>query len=79
MSGAILCPVVAVGGILGGAKLGSRLGNGKNVFFTVMGQQDDGSNYVQSFRFLNKRTAKKHQKELIKLTGLQMGQVKSSG
>ena len=71
--------VVAVGGILGGAKLGSRLGNGKNVFFTVMGQKDDGSNYVQSFRFLNKRTAKKLQKELIKLTGLQMGQVKSSG
>ena len=57
----------------------ARLGNGKNVFFTVMGQQDDGLNYVQSFRFLNKRTAKKLQKELIKLTGLQMGQVKSSG
>ena len=75
----ILCPVVAVGGILGGGKLGSRLGNGKNVFFTVMGQKDDGSNYVQSFRFLNKRTAKKLRKELIKFTGLQMGQVKSSG
>ena len=74
----VLCPVVAVGGILGGAKLGSRLGKGKNVFFTVMGQQDDGSNYVQSFRFLNKRTAKKLQKELMKFTGLQMGQVKSS-
>ena len=79
MSGGVLCPVVAVGGILGGAKLGSRLGKGKNVFFTVMGQQDDGSNYVQSFRFLNKKIAKKLQKELIKFTGLQMGQVKSSG
>ena len=44
-----------------------------------MGQKDDGSNYVQNFRFLNKRTAKKLQKELIKFTGLQMGQVKSSG
>ena len=77
MSGGVLCPVVAVGGILGGGKLGSRLGKGKNVFFTVMGQKDDGSNYVQSFRFLNKRTAKKLQKELIKFTGLQMGQVKT--
>ena len=79
LAGAVLCPVVAVGGILGGAKLGSRLGKGKNVFFTVMGKKDDGSNYIQSFRFLNKRTAKKHQKELIKFTGLQMGQIKSSG
>ena len=78
-AGTVLCPVVAVGGILGGGKLGSRLGNGKNVFFTVMGQKDDGSNYVQSFRFLNKRTAKKLRKELIKFTGLQHGQVKSSG
>ena len=75
----VLCPVVAVGGILGGGKLGSRLGDGKNVFFTVMGKKDDGSNYVQSFRFLNKRTAKKLRKELIKFTGLQHGQVKSSG
>ena len=77
MTGVVLCPVVAVGGIFGGGKLGSRLGNGKNVFFTVMGQKEDGSNYVQSFRFVNKRTAKKLQKELIKLTGLKMGQVKT--
>ena len=79
MSGGVLCPVVAVGGILGGAKLGSRLGKGKNVFFTVMGQKEDGSNYVQSFRFPNKKITKKFQKEVIKLTGLKMGQVKSSG
>ena len=79
MAGSVLCPVVAVGGILGGGKLGSRLGKGQNVFFTVLGQKDDGSNYVQSFRFLNKRTAKKLRKELIKFTGLQHGQIKSSG
>ena len=79
VSAGLLCPVVAVVGIFGGGKLGSRLGNGKNVFFTVMGQKDDGSNYAQSFRFINKRTAKKLQKELIKLTDLQMGEVKSFG
>ena len=72
-------PVVFAIGVCGGGQTGAKLGKGKNVFFTVMGQKDDGSNYVQSFRFLNKRTAKKHQKELIKFTGLQMGQVKSSG
>ena len=79
LAGAVLCPVLLLGGVFGGGKSGSRLGNGNNVFFTVMGKQDDGSNYVQNFRFLNKRTAKKLQKELIKFTDLQMGQVKFSG
>ena len=75
----VLCPVALAAGVFGGSKLGTRLGKGKNVFFTVMGQKDDGTNYAQSFRFLNKRTAKKLQKELIKLTSLQMGQVKTIG
>ena len=73
----VFCPVALAVGVFGGGKTGARLGKGKNFFFTVMGQQDDGSNYVQSFRFLNKKTAKKFQKELIKFTGLQMGQVKT--
>ena len=75
----VFCPVALAVGVFGGGKTGARLGKGKNFFFTVMGQKDDGSNYVQSFRFLNKRTAKKLQKELIKLTSLQMGQVKTIG
>ena len=75
----VFCPVAVAVGVAGPNKVGSILGKGNNYFFTVMGQKEDGSNYVQSFRFLNKRTAKKHQKELIKFTGLQMGQVKSSG
>ena len=78
LAGAVLCPVVAVGGILGGAKLGSRLGKGKNVFFTVMVQKDDGSNYVQSFTLPNKKITNKFKKKVIKLTGLRMGEVKSS-
>ena len=75
----VFCPVAVAVGVAGGNKAGSILGKGNNYFLTVMGQKDDGSNYVQSFRFLNKKTAKKLQKELIKFTGLQMGQVKSSG
>ena len=74
----VFCPVALAVGVFGGGKTGARLGKGKNFFFTVMGQQDDGSNYVQSFRFLNKKTAKKLQKELIKLTNLQMGQFRET-
>ena len=72
----MFCPVALAAGVYGGGKVGSKLGKGKNFFFTVMGQNDDGSNYVQSFRFLNKKRAKKLQKELIKLSSLQMGEVK---
>ena len=74
----VFCPVALAVGVFGGGETGAKLGKGKN-FFTVIEQQVEGSNYVQSFRFLNKKTAKKLQKELIKITGLQMGQVKSSG
>ena len=75
MSG-VFCPVALAVGVFGGGKTGSRLGKGKNFFFTVMGQKDDGSNVALSFRFLNKKIAKKLQKELIKLTSLKMGQIK---
>ena len=75
----VFCPVAVAVGVAGGNKAGSILGKGNNYFLTVMGQKDDGSNYVQSFTFPNKKITKKFQKEVIKLTGLKIGQVKSSG
>ena len=45
----VLCPVALAAGVFGGGKLGSKLGKGKNFFFTVMGHKDDGSIVVQSF------------------------------
>ena len=74
----VFCPVALAVGVFGGGKTGSKLGKGKNVFFTVMGQKADGSNFVQSFRFINKKTAKKLKKELIQLTNLQMGQFRET-
>ena len=70
----VFCPVALAVGVFGGGKVGAKLGNGKNFFFTVIGKKDDGSDVAQSFRFLNKKMAKKLQKELIELTSLQMGQ-----
>ena len=64
------CPVAMPLGVAGGNKAGSILGKGNNYFLTVMGKKDDGSNYVQNLRFVNKKTAKTLKKELIKLTGL---------
>ena len=45
----VFCPVAVAVGVAGGNKAGSILGKGNNYFLTVMGQKDDGSNYVQSF------------------------------
>ena len=47
----VLCPVALAAGVFGGGKVGAKLGQGKNYFFTVMGQKDDGSNIIQSFDF----------------------------
>ena len=74
----VFCPVAVAVGVAGPNKVGSILGKGNKYFFTVMGQKEDGSNYVQSFKFPNKKITKKFQKEVIKLTGLKIGQVKSS-
>ena len=66
----VFCPVAVAVGVAGPNKVGSILDKGNNYFFTIMGQKEDGSNYVQSFRFINRRTAKKLKKELIQLTNL---------
>ena len=74
----VFCPVAVAVGVAGGNKASSILGKGNNYVLTVMGQKDDGSIYIQSFNFTNKKITNKFQKEVIKLTGLKMGQVKSS-
>ena len=75
-SGGVLCIPALLGGIYGGGRLGSQAGKGKNFFFTVLGQNSEGSTIAQSFRFINRKTSKKFKKELSKITGLKMGQVK---
>ena len=59
----VFCPVAVAVGVAGPNKVGSILGKGNNYFFTIMGQKEDGSNYVQSFRFPNKKITKKFQKK----------------
>ena len=73
----VFCPVALAAGIFAGGKTGAKLGGGENFFFTVVGENADGSNIVQSFRFINKKPVRKLQKELKKMTGLQMGEVKA--
>ena len=72
----ILCIPALLGGVYGGARLGSQVGKGKNFLFSVIGQNSKGSTVAQSFRLVNRKTTKKIKKELYKISGLKMGQVK---
>ena len=72
----VLCIPVLLGGVYGGGRIGSQIGRGKNSIFSVIGQDSNGKKIVESFRLINRNTSKKLKKELFKITGLQMGQVK---
>ena len=73
-----MCIPALLGGIYSGGRLESQAGKGK-IFFTVIGENTEGNTVAQSFRFINRKTLKKFKKELSEITGLRMGQVKSSG
>tara|TARA_B100000579_G_C22833600_1_gene857351 strand:- start:158 stop:304 length:147 start_codon:yes stop_codon:yes gene_type:complete len=45
----LFCPVLFAAGVFVKGKTGAKLFKGKNVFFNVMGQKDDRSNFVQIF------------------------------
>ncbi len=75
-SAGVLCIPALLGGIYGGGRLGSQVGQGKNFLFSVIGQSSDGRTVAQSFRLVKRKTSKKLKKELYEITGMKMGQVK---
>ena len=78
-SAGILCIPALLGGVYGGGRLGSQVGEGKNFLFSVIGQNSEGVTVVQNFRTLKRKTSKKLKKELVEITGLKMGQLKIIG
>ena len=78
-SAGVLCIPALLGGVYGGGRLGSQVGQGKNFLFSVIGQNSEGSTVAQNFRTLKRTTSKKLKKELAEISGLKMGQVKIIG
>ena len=78
-SAGILCIPALLGGVYGGGRLGSQVGEGKNFLFSVIGQNSEGNTVAQHFRTLKRKTSKKLKKEFADISGLKMGQVKSIG
>ena len=54
----ILCIPALLGGVYGGGRIGSKVGQGKNFLFLVIGQNSGGSTIVQYFRILKRTTSK---------------------
>ena len=78
-SAGVLCIPALLGGVYGGGRLGSQVGQGKNFLFSVIGQNPEGSTVAQNFRTLKRTTSKKLKNELAEISGLKMGQVKIIG
>ena len=78
-SAGVLCIPALLGGVYGGGRLGSQVGQGKNFLFSVIGQNSEGSTVAQNFRTLKRTTSKNLKKELAEISGLKMGQVKIIG
>jgi hypothetical protein len=78
-SAGILCIPALLGGVYGGGRLGSQIGERKNFLFSVIGKNSEGITVAQNFRTLKRRTSKKLKKDLAEISGLQMGQVKILG
>ena len=74
--GGVLCVPALLGGVYGGGRLGSQAGKRKKFLFSVIGQNCKRNTVIQSFRFVNRKIAKKFKKDLSFITGLKMGQVK---
>ena len=72
----ILCPVGFFGGMAAGGAGGAGAGRRSDHMFTVIGYNDEGKKIAQSFRFINKKPARRMAMELPVMTGLAMGQVR---
>ncbi len=75
--GLLLGPVGLLGGLIGGGIAGAKAGRSADLFFNVVGYNQEGQKLTLSFRFLNSRPANKLKTELPMFTGLAMGQTRS--
>lgn len=72
----LLGPIGLLGGLIGGGLAGSKAGNTADLFFNVVGYDQEGRKTTVSFRFVNPRPASQLRTELPMFTGLAMGQTR---
>jgi len=75
--GLLLGPIGLIGGLIGGGIAGSKAGKSADLFFNVVGYNQEGKKTTLSFRFVNPKPANRMRMELPMFTGLAMGQTRS--
>jgi len=73
----ILGPIGLLGGLIGGGFAGSKAGRSADLFFTVVGYNQEGNKTTISFNFVNPKPARKLTTELAMFSGLGAGQMRS--
>ena len=73
----LLGPIGLLAGLIGGGIAGAKSGAEVDMFFTVIGYNEDGDKISQSFRFINNKPTTKLRMELPMFTGLSTGQERS--
>lgn len=77
LGGALLLgPIGLLGGLIGGGIAGSKAGRSADLFFNVVGYDQNGRKTTLSFRFVNPKPANQMRMELPMFTGLAMGQTR---
>ena len=75
--GLLLGPIGLLGGLIGGGIAGSKAGKGADMYFSVIGYNEQGEKTSLSFNFVNPKPARKLASELAMFSGLGAGQTKS--
>ncbi len=69
-------PGIIAGGATGGIE-GGKLGGQENYFFTIVGYNNKGDKEIISFRFKNHRPAAKLSQELLIVSGMDQGELRT--
>lgn len=73
----VLGPIGLLGGLIGGGIAGSKAGRSADLYFTVIGYNQEGNKTTISFNFVNPKPARKLSTELSMFSGLGAGQMRS--
>ena len=78
VAGAVLLgPIGLLGGLIGGGLAGSKAGKSADLYFTVIGYNDEGNKTTINYNFINPKPARKMLMELPMFSGLGAGQTRS--
>ena len=78
VAGAVLLgPIGLLGGLIGGGMAGSKAGKSADLYFTIIGYNNEGNKTTINYNFINPKPARMMLMELPMFSGLGAGQTRS--